>query len=92
MKNNFPVDKDPAATLDYGFDWTDWLSGDVLVASSWSVFGTSLVIENDEFTNTVSTVWLSGGINRSKYKVVNRITTAGGRIDERTLLVSVDNK
>jgi len=34
---SFVIDKDPNATLDYGFKWEDWLNGDVISESEWIV-------------------------------------------------------
>ncbi len=87
----FKVTKDPEAILDYGFNWSDWLDADTIDTSTWSV-DTGLTIDSESETTLITTVWLSGGTPGKKYKAVNTITTAGGRTDERTLLVTVKNK
>jgi len=91
----FEVIHDPQAVLDYSFDWADWLAGqDTIQASSWSVSGSdlTLVIDSTDFTVLSATVWLSGGTVNRTYKVVNHITTAGGREDDRTLIIKVKNR
>jgi hypothetical protein len=40
----------------------------------------------------VATVYLSGGSVGSNYAVVNRITTAAGRVDERTITILVRDR
>jgi len=83
--------KDPEAKLDYGFKWEDWLDGDTLNGSTWTVPDGLIEVSNN-YTNTITTIWLSGGVSGAVYKVVNSITTAGGRKDDRTLTVIMRNK
>ena len=46
-----------------------------------------LTVASSTFVNVLTTVWLSGGAVGLTYAVTNRITTAGGRTDERTLSI-----
>ena len=83
--------KDPGATLDYTWDWSSWLSGgDVLSSVSFLAPGLSVV----SFSNTGSsaTVFLSGGTSGVSYPVSCQVTTVGGRVDERTVLVQVQGR
>jgi hypothetical protein len=80
--------KDPAAVLDYGIDWADWLDGDTIASSAWTV-DAGLTEDSDSRTATTTTVWLSGGTAGVEYKAVNQIVTAAGRTDERTLTIMV---
>ena len=43
-------------------------------------------------TTTTATVWLSGGTADTSYNIVNTIVTAGGRTEERTLTIAVENR
>lgn len=80
--------KDPDAVLDYKMDWTAWLGEtDVIVASSWKVDSEEIVVDSDSFTDTDTTVWLSGGLNRKKYLITNSIETDDGRKDDRSFLI-----
>ena len=80
--------KDPDAVLDYKMDWTAWLGEtDVIVASSWEVDSDEIVVDSDSFTDTDTTVWLSGGLNRKKYLITNSIETDDGRKDDRSFLI-----
>lgn len=86
------ITKDPNAVLDYRFNWADWLAevGDTISASTWTP-DTGITKDSSANTTTTATVWLSGGTAGQSYEVVNHITTAGGRQDDRTLLVRVRN-
>ena len=80
--------KDPDAVLDYKMDWTAWMDEtDIIVASSWEVDSDEIVVDSDSFTDTDTTVWLSGGLNRKKYLITNSIETDDGRKDDRSFLI-----
>lgn len=85
-------EKDPDARLEYGIDWSTWLGDDTIAASTWTA-DDGLTIETSpapHVTDGKTVVWLSGGqVRQEHYRVVNRITTAGGRVDERSLWVRV---
>lgn len=94
------IRKDPQAKLDYTLDWAapppvgPWLvEGDTITASTWSV-PAGLTMESSPAPSISTdgkktTVWLSGGTHGEDYPVVNHITTAAGRADDRTLNISV---
>lgn len=82
--------KDPQANLDYQIDWTAWLAGDTISASSWSAAG--ITVGANTHTDAVATVWLSGGSAGSSYVVTNQITTTGGRTDERKITILVRDR
>lgn len=85
--------KDPDATLDYSGDWTAWLAGDTIQISTWLIDPTgSLTEANATATDSVTTVWLSGGDTNVTYLVTNRIVTNGGRTDDRTFKVLVTGR
>jgi len=80
--------KDPADRLDYQIDWSAWLDADAIAASAWTVPAglTEYAASN---TTTLATVWLTGGAAGSEYLVTNQITTAGGRIAQRSIRLVV---
>lgn len=85
--NRLPI-KDPDAVKDYGVNWLAWLGSDTIATSVWSVpAGITEVSESE--TTTASTIWLSGGSAGEDYELVNRITTAGGRTEDRTIVIPV---
>ena len=84
-------DKDANAILDYTVDWELWLGSDTISTSSWSADSGITVVTSTNST-TSATVWLSGGTAGEVYNITNRIVTAGGRTDDRTVVVRVVNK
>ena len=85
--------KDPNATLDYTFDWEDFLEDQSdTISSATFIVPTGLTKTNESTTDTTATVWLSGGTVGTKYSVVCRITTVGGRIDDRTIEITIREK
>ena len=84
--------KDPDAVLDYSIEWSKWLAGDQVRTSTWTVSDTAIEASNDSNTATRTTVWLSGGVAGQSYTVTNRITTSGGRTDERSFVIQVQDR
>lgn len=82
--------KDPGAKLDYQIDWSQWLDGDQIVASTWSI-NNGLTVESSNHNGQVTTVWLSGGVPGIAV-VINEITTQLGRIDRRSIRVMIASK
>lgn len=83
--------KDPSATLDYTVDWDadNWLGADTITGTpTWTVPG-GLTLSSQSNTTTQATAWLSGGSDGTDYDVACRITTVGGRTDERTIRIRV---
>jgi hypothetical protein len=88
--------KDPGGALDYSADWAALLApGVTLVASGWAVApdeAGGLVAGAATHTATTATVRLSGGIAGRSYRVVNRVTLSDGNVDERSLVVRVEER
>ena len=80
--------KDPDATLDYIIDWSEWLDTDTISTSTWTV-PTGLTNVSDSNTTTTATIWLSGGTAGQRYTVSNRIVTAAGRTEDRSITIKV---
>lgn len=86
-----PHIKDPNAVLDYIVNWATFLGADTISSDSWVVpVGITSVTETN--TTTTSTIWLSGGTIGQKYALTNRIVSAGGRTEDRTIYVKVKEK
>lgn len=87
---------DPDSVLDYGRDWTEELDGDTIDTSSWALdpdnVDAALVIENDDHDASTTIVWLSGGTVGVEYTVTNHITTAGGRTEDASIIVVIEQK
>ncbi len=88
--------KDPAAVLDYAVDWgADYLSGDALADSQWSVSPDETggaAIAGSQFDLLVATVQVGGGVPGKIYRVTNRVTTASGREDSRSVVLRVEKR
>lgn len=80
--------KDPNAVLDYVWDWSAWLGEDTADSFEWIV-PDGITKDSDTSDDTTATIWLSGGTAGTAYRVTNRITTAGGRTDDRTHTIVV---
>ncbi|MFD9248543.1 phage fiber-tail adaptor protein [Streptomyces bottropensis] len=86
--------KDPAALLDYSWDWSEWLaqvadtisSATVAVPEGLTAVGSPVVDEG------VVTQRVSGGAVDGAYVLVCQITTAGGLIDERSIYLTIGNR
>lgn len=85
------IEKDPDANLDYGFLWGKWLGTDTIVQSTWIV-PDGLTSINSTFTSNTTIVWVSGGILGQTYTITNRITTAAGRTDDRSITLYIKNR
>lgn len=85
--------KDPDATLDYSFDWSEWLTGgDTIDSYSILISPTTVpALNNDSDSNTTTAVFifLSGGVVGQVYDVTCRITTVAGRVEDRTMYIRV---
>lgn len=88
------IDKDPDAYLDYTLDLTDWLSNisDTVVGVVTEEEGVT-VEETEILSNGKKIVaWVSGGTPNETGSVTFRFTTAGGRIDDRTLYFNIKER
>lgn len=88
--------KDPDATLDYAVDWgTEYLAGDVLQSSGWSVSpvepGGAAVVSS-QADELIATVAVSGGLVGHLYRLINQVVTASGRADSRSIVLRVEKR
>lgn len=87
MSKTFPATKGPDERKDYWVEWPPRLTPDedTIASSSWAIIDGdgSLQIDADSFTDTIATVWLSGGVVGTNYQLRNQIVTAGGRTYEQ---------
>ena len=99
--------KDPDAVLDYKFDWaastngtgsTDWLASGETIASHTititAVTASPLTADSSAETDTDTsvTVWLSGGLAGTEYRVSCEIVTSDSRTDERTIKIKCEER
>jgi hypothetical protein len=84
--------KDPDAVLDYPVNWSEWLQGDTLASVTWTIEKGSVVQDKSEFTDTIATIWLSGGIVGEQCQVVCHIVTAAGREEDQTCKLAIKER
>jgi hypothetical protein len=80
--------KDPSARKDYQVDWSAFLGSDTITASAWTL-QTGITNYSTSNTTTIATIWLTGGTSGEEYLVTNQITTAGGRIEQKSFKIIV---
>jgi hypothetical protein len=88
--------KDPAATIDYGIDWsTEYLVGQTITVSDWQVTpgGVGAVsIEAHSITPAGTAATLAGGVPGCLYHVTNTVTFSNSRTDQRMLALRVEDR
>ena len=81
---------DPDAIVDYIIDWTAWLDGDNIATSNWTVANASEASSSN--TSKTATVFVQSAKPGKVCTMRNRITTTGGRTEDRTLRAKVREK
>lgn len=90
--NSVNYNKDPAARLDYRFDWSLWLmDGETITASVWTL-SPGITKDGEEVAPTNTMVWLKDGTTGQTYQIENKVTTNQGRVDERSFNVRVTDR
>ena len=88
--------KHPEASLYYAVDWgSDYLSGEALVTSDWSVEPVEpggVAIVSSGFDLLVATVAVGGGVTGHIYRLTNHVTTTDGRDDSRSIMLRVEKR
>ena len=88
--------KDPGAALDYAVDWgADYLDGDAIAQSSWSVDPIEpggLTIASSFYDFQTATVSTSGGVAGRIYRLTNTVTLVSGQVDRRSLVIRAEQR
>jgi hypothetical protein len=87
--------KDPQARVDYSIDWTDYLDGQSVAASLWTVTPSEpggIAVEQASFDLSRSAARLSGGLLGRVYTVSNQVTLSDGSLDERSITLRVEQR
>jgi len=89
--------KDPGASLDYRFDWAgSYLeSGETIISSSFSmspIEAGGLAITATNFDTSASWAIVTGGIVHHTYTLTCTIETDQGRLDERSMVLRVQER
>lgn len=85
--------KDPDAILDYTFDWAPYLlpTTDTIATATW-LPDAGLTVVSQSHTASTATAFVSGGTAGQSLNLTCRITTAGGRTDDRTITLVIVNR
>lgn len=83
--------KDPDEVTLFGVDWLDRLGSATITSSSWIV-PAGLTQASAGYTDTQTTVKLSGGVLGNIYRVTNRITTSDGETLDQSIDVEIIEK
>lgn len=83
--------KDPDEYLDYQLNWAARLGSDVIVDSVWDV-PAEIIGGSMTFTNTTTTIWLSGGATGESCTLTNHITTQGGRLMDQSVSLKIKTR
>lgn len=91
------IPKDENAVLTYSLEWEDWLNGDTIQSSTFTIESLAgdtdpLSKDSQSTTGTVTTVLLSGGTTGKLYKVFNTIETTGGLTERRYFRVRIEER
>lgn len=83
--------KDPAARLDYTWDWGLWLTaaGDTISAAIVLVPEGLTAVGSPTINGAFVTQRVSGGVVDTTFKMICQITTTGGLIDERSMYLTI---
>jgi hypothetical protein len=83
--------KDPQDVLDYGFDYSLWMSsGDTISTSVFSVGGTCAVTSSSVASHTAQ-CFVGSGTSDTLVKLSNKIVTSQGRTKEMSLDLRIIN-
>ena len=87
--------KDPQSRVDYAIDWGGYLDGQGIAASAWAVAPAEdggIAVDAASFDLQRAAATLTGGKAGHVYSVTNRVTLTDGRIDERSILLRVEER
>lgn len=92
MTNAFPP-KDPAAVLDYEFDWSAWLADGETITGTPLIEAPGLTVnppgKETQVADGKVTFWIGGGAAETFYDVACKVVTSAGRTDRRTASLRV---
>lgn len=87
--------KDPDGIIDYTVRWTSWLpSGDTILSSTWIIpaIPAGIVKVSEANTTTDAVIFLASGTVGIIYEPTNRVVTIGGRQNDQTISILIEDK
>ena len=93
MSKSWPKPADPNDKADYVINWT-LDTGDIVTASTWAIVdsSTGMTITTDSFTDSSTSVWLTGGTAGDPASLHNHITTQAGREFDQTVILKIKER
>jgi hypothetical protein len=85
----FPFPKDPNETLDYQFDWTQFIGTDTIASQATIITGATLVTSAIDTSTKKVNIRVSGGAINATAVIENTVTTTAGQIMQRTALLKI---
>ena len=84
--------KDPDENLDYSFNWSDYLSptSDTIASVVFAAVGATLGTVSN--TTTLATAFVSDGVSGSTATLSCAITTAQGRVAQRSVYLKIKER
>lgn len=81
---SWPLPKDPDDICDYQFDWSDRLEeGETIATSAFTVDQGAVEIDTVDnppsINGSLTTFWLSGGVDNESCVITNRVVTSADR-------------
>lgn len=87
------IPHDPAARLDYSWPWGPWLpEGDAITAATVISDDPAVTVADVTHDGDTVTAWASGGSPGTLVALTCHITTTGGRQDDRTIHLSIQER
>lgn len=79
---------DPNSVVDYGCDWADHLpEGDTISASQW-IAPDGVTITNEIVSGMITAFTISNVPANTRHLITNRVTTAQGRVLDRSMYIA----
>lgn len=92
LYDNTSTFKHPGSAIDLEMDWSEWLDGDDVIASSSFTVPDGLTKDSESNTSTSAMVTISGGLVNVDYVVINTITTVARKTESKAIRVMVSSK
>lgn len=83
--------KEADAITTYGIDWSQWLDGRTISASSWDV-PAGITNVDDANTTTTTSIQLSGGTWGESYVLTNTVTLNTTDVEERSITIKIQQE
>lgn len=83
------ITKDPNAVLDYTVNFAAWLDAALDTLASHTVSVSGVTLDSSSIIGKTVVIWVSGGVVDTRGSATVRVTTVGGRTDDRTIYFKV---